>query len=470
MTIKNFHEGLKNASFSAYETTSAYFDTLEKNDNKIGAYLDVYKDEALKEAHDLDLSITEGKELGPLSGVPVAIKDNMLIAGRRTTAASKILKDYVGTYDATVIKKLRDAGAIIIGKTNMDEFAMGSSNENSAFKLTRNPHDLERVPGGSSGGSAAAVAAGMAMASLGSDTGGSIRQPAGFCGVVGLKPTYGAVSRYGLIAMASSLDQIGPFTKTVEDAAIMFDVISGKDKYDATSYDAKYGDDLLNPDFKKISELIVGIPEEYFSEELDREVYVAIQSVIDDLKEKGVKFKKVSLPNTKYALSVYYIIMPAEVSTNLARFDGIRYGTRGESKKLLDLYYENKGEGFGPEAKRRIILGTFVLSSGYYDAYYNKAQKVRRLIKEDFDNVFNEVDVIIAPTSPTSAFKIGEKSSDPLQMYLTDIFTIPANMAGIPGVSIPVKGREGKLPIGFQLLGRKWREADILGLGRLYEG
>ena len=470
MTIKSFRDGLKSGKISAYETAKSYLDEIEKSDGKIGGYLDVYRDEALEAAHKVDLAVKEDKEVGALAGVPIAIKDNMLILGRRATAGSKILKNYIAPYDATVIKKLRDQGAIFLGKTNLDEFAMGSSTENSAYKITRNPHDLSRVPGGSSGGSSAAVAGGMALASLGSDTGGSIRQPAGFCGVVGLKPTYGAVSRYGLIAMASSLDQIGPFAKTVEDAAIMFDAIRGWDPYDATSVDANYGHNLLDPNFKKIAGFTVGIPEEYFGDGLDKEVYDAVYSVIEDLKAKGVKFKKISLPHSKYALSVYYIIQPAEVSTNLARFDGIRYGSRGVSPRLIDLYHENKGAGFGPEPKRRIILGTFVLSSGYYDAYYGQAQKVRALIKKDFDDVFSSgVDVIIGPVAPTPAFKIGEKSSDPLQMYLSDIFTIPANLAGIPGISIPVKGREGKLPIGFQLLGNKWREADIIGLGRLYE-
>ena len=470
MTIKSFRDGLKSGKISAYETAKSYLDEIEKSDGKIGGYLDVYRDEALEAAHKVDLAVKEDKEVGALAGVPIAIKDNMLILGRRATAGSKILKNYIAPYDATVIKKLRDQGAIFLGKTNLDEFAMGSSTENSAYKITRNPHDLSRVPGGSSGGSSAAVAGGMALASLGSDAGGSIRQPAGFCGVVGLKPTYGAVSRYGLIAMASSLDQIGPFAKTVEDAAIMFDAIRGWDPYDATSVDANYGHNLLDPNFKKIAGFTVGIPEEYFGDGLDKEVYDAVYSVIEDLKAKGVKFKKISLPHSKYALSVYYIIQPAEVSTNLARFDGIRYGSRGVSPRLIDLYHENKGAGFGPEPKRRIILGTFVLSSGYYDAYYGQAQKVRALIKKDFDDVFSSgVDVIIGPVAPTPAFKIGEKSSDPLQMYLSDIFTIPANLAGIPGISIPVKGREGKLPIGFQLLGNKWREADIIGLGRLYE-
>ena len=318
----------------------------------------------------------------------------------------------------------------------------------------------------------------MALGALGSDTGGSIREPASFCGVVGLKTTYGSVSRYGVIALASSLDQIGPFAKTVEDAGILFRGILGNDPKDATSLDA-YGlvngtDELLNPDFKKIRDFTIGLPEEYFDDGLDKEVVKAMEEVIAEFKSKGIKFKKISLPHTKYALSVYYIILPAEVSANLARFDGIRYGTRGKASKLSDLYYENKGEGFGLETKRRIILGTFALSAGYYDAYYAKAQRVRTLIKQDFDKVFdkaiNGVDMILAPVVSTTAFKIGEKAQDPLQMYLSDIFTIPVNLAGLPGISVPVKGRERKLPVGFQLIGKMWREADILGMGRLYEG
>jgi len=347
---------------------------------------------------------------------------------------------------------------------------MGSSTENSAFKITKNPHDLTRVPGGSSGGSAAAVASHMAVAALGSDTGGSIREPAAFCGVVGMKPTYGAVSRYGLIAMASSLDQIGPIAKTVEDAAILFKQIAGHDPNDATSApDIVYGDDLLNPSLEKMRELTIGVPEEYFVPGMDEEVANAVQGAVKEFESLKVRVKKISLPHTKHALSVYYIIMPAEVSTNLSRFDGIRYGDRAKAENLMDLYYRDRGAGFGPEPKRRIILGTFVLSAGYYDAYYAKAQKVRALIKKDFNEAFKSVDVILTPVAPTPAFKIGEKTDDPLQMYLSDIFTIPVNLAGLPGISIPVNGREGKLPIGFQLIGKPWREADILGLGAFYE-
>ncbi len=469
LTIKKFHEGLLNKKFSAKEVTESFFKEIKNKDGEIGAYLSLNENDAIESASGIDNALSKNEEIGVLSGVPIAVKDLILIEGEPATAGSKILEKYVASYDATVIEKLRSAKSVFLGKTNMDEFAMGSSTENSAFKITKNPHDLTRVPGGSSGGSAAAVAANMALVSLGSDTGGSIRQPASFCGVVGLKPTYGAVSRYGLIAMASSLDQIGPFAKTVEDAVIVFKSIAGHDSKDSTSFNSNYGDELLNPDFGKIKGLTIGIPDEYFGDGLDKEVGDSIKEVIKSLKDAGIKFKQINLPNTKYALSTYYIVMPAEVSTNLARFDGIRYGTRGNAPDLLELYRENKGRGFGPETKRRIILGTFVLSAGYYDAYYTKAQKVRALIREDFEKAFKEVQVVLGPTAPTPAFKIGEKVDDPLQMYLSDIYTIPANLAGIPGVSIPVKGRENKLPIGFQLLGNHFREADILGMGQLYE-
>lgn len=470
LTIKKFHQGLIDKNFSAFEITKAFLDYIEEKDKGIGAYLSFNKDGALAAAEKVDVALAREERISILAGVPLAVKDNMLIEGLLATAGSKILEKYIAVYDATVIKKLKDNQAVFLGKTNLDEFAMGSSTENSAFKVTKNPHDTTRVPGGSSGGSAAAVASHMAVAALGSDTGGSIRQPASFCGVVGLKPTYGAVSRYGLIAMASSLDQIGPFTKTVEDAAILFNAIAGYDPKDSTSIKADYGDELLNPRLEDVKKLTVGIPDEYFAHGLDKEVGEAIDKVISDIKSLGLQIKRVSLPHTKYALSVYYIIMTAEVSTNLARFDGIRYGTREKAKNLLELYQENKGVGFGPETKRRIILGTFVLSAGYYDAYYAKAQKVRRLIKEDFEKVFaSGVDVILTPVAPTPAFKIGEKTDDPLQMYLSDIFTIPLNLAGLPGVSIPVRGREGKLPIGFQLIGKPFRESDILGIGRFYE-
>ena len=479
LTIKKFHQGLVSKEFSAFEITKAFFDLVKSRDKEIGAYLRLSEDAALERAKIVDAELNSGSKLSILAGAPLAIKDNILIKGEKTTAASKILENYTASYDATVIKKLKNSGAVFLGKTNMDEFAMGSSTENSAFQKTKNPRDLERVPGGSSGGSAAAVVADMAVAALGSDTGGSIRQPANFCGVVGLKPTYGAVSRYGLIAMASSLDQIGPITKTVEDAAILFKEISGRDKFDATSVDlnppASGEDELLNPNFEKIKKLKIGLPKEYFTAGLSKETENAVSETIKQLKNLGFEFKEISLPHTKYALSCYYIIMPAEVSANLARFDGIRYSrihphesvSNQHKSALSEIYLKQRGEGFGDEVKRRIILGTFVLSSGYYDAYYSKAQKVRQLIKQDFEKVFQEVDVILTPVSPTPAFKIGEKTRDPLQMYLEDIFTIPVNLAGLPAISIPTRTKG--LPVGFQLIGKHFHEADILGIGQWYE-
>ncbi len=469
LTIKKFHEGLLKKDFSALEATQAFFDWIEKRDQEIGAYLSLSKDQAVRQAEEADLRLAKDESLNVLTGAPIAFKDNILIEGGSATAGSKILKDYRSSYDATVIEKLKNAGAVFLGKTNCDEFAMGSSTENSAFQPTKNPVDLDRVPGGSSGGSAAAVAANMALASLGSDTGGSIRQPAAFCGVVGLKPTYGSVSRYGLIALASSLDQIGPFAKTVEDAALLFKEIAGSDCRDATSADVKYGEGLISPRLENVKKLKVGIPEEYFIEGLDKEVAANLEQAIADIKSLGIETKQVSLSHTKYALSCYYIIMPAEASSNLERFDGIRYGTRHGADGLIDLYKKNREKGFGAEAKRRILLGTFVLSSGYYDAYYTKAQKVRKLIRQDFEKAFEDVDVILTPVTPTRAFKIGEKVNDPLSMYLSDIFTIPVNLAGLPAVSIPVRSNKGKLPVGFQLIGRHFREEDILGIGQFYE-
>ncbi len=471
LSVKKIRQGLLQKEFSAFELTRAFLDRVKKADGEIGAYLRLTEESAFEQASRVDVALAGGKSPGALAGVPLAIKDNILVKGELATAASRILENYRAVYDATAVKKLKAAGTVTLGKTNMDEFAMGSSTENSAFRPTKNPRDLERVPGGSSGGSAAAVAANMALGALGSDTGGSIRQPAGFCGVVGLKPTYGAVSRYGLMAMASSLDQIGVFAKTTEDAAMLFREIAGRDALDATSVATEYGEELLNPALEKTRALRVGIPKEYFVAGMDKEVGEAVDSVISSLKSLKLEFKEISLPHTEYALSCYYIIMPAEVSANLARFDGIRYGeVAGVNRaglNLLNLYKQNRGQGFGAEAKRRIILGTFILSAGYYDAYYAKAQKVRSLIKNDFHEVFKEVDVILTPVSPTVAFKIGEKVNDPLSMYLSDIFTIPVNLAGLPAVSVPVR-KEG-LPVGFQLIGRRFREADILAVGRFYE-
>lgn len=473
LTIKKFHDGLLNKEFSALEITQAFFDYIKEHDREIGAYLSLHEKEALRQAEKTDLAVAEGKEVHLLSGVPLAVKDVILIEETRTTAASRILENYVAAYDAAVVKKLKAAGAIFLGKTNLDEFAMGASTENSGFQKTRNPYDLERVPGGSSGGSAAAVASHMAVAALGSDTGGSIRQPAAFCGLVGLKPTYGAVSRHGLMAMASSLDQIGPITKTVEDAAILFETIAGRDEFDSTS--TNYQLPITSYDLEDVRKLKIGLPREYFGEGISSEVAAGVEETIKKLKSLKLEFKEISLPHTKYGISVYYIIMPAEVSTNLARYDGIRYSRVAEAGSLAEIYLKNRGRGFGQEAKRRILLGTFVLSAGYYDAYYAKAQKVRRLIQEDFNKAFGEVDVILAPATPTTAFKIGEKADDPLAMYLSDIFTVPVNLAGLPAVSIPVKkyplptGQNTELPVGFQLIGRHFHEADILGVGQYYE-
>ncbi len=481
LTIKKFHDGLLKKDFSALEITRAFLKEISEKDSEIGAYLSLNEDEALRQAKAVDASVANGEPMGVLAGVPLAIKDNILIKGLPATAASKILENYVASYDAGVIQKLKVKKVVFLGKTNMDEFAMGSSTENSAFKITRNPHDHERVPGGTSGGSAAAVAANLALGALGSDTGGSIRQPAAFCGVVGLKPTYGAVSRSGLIADTSSLPQIGTLTKTVEDAALLFNAIRGRDPLDATSSDTNYGDELLNPKYEKIKNFTVGIPNEYFVEGLDENIKKAIELAMKTMESFGVKFKKISLPHTKYALSCYYIINYAEVSSNLARFDGIRYSrinaddfpresaSSPRKSALFELYESQRGKGFGAEAKRRIILGTFVLSSGYYDAYYKKAQQIRRLIKNDFDNAFKDVDIILTPVTPELPFKIGEKTEDPLSMYLSDIFTIPVNLAGLPAVSIPVREMKGGLPIGFQLIGKPWHEPDILGLGQFYE-
>lgn len=473
LTIASFSEGLRAKDFSAREVAEEYIRAIDAQDGGVGAYLARMNDAARATATEVDMALAAGKELAPLAGVPIAVKDAILVKDYPTTSSSKMLEHYVAAYDATVIEKLKFEHAVLLGKTNLDEFAMGSSTENSAFHVTKNPHDTSRVAGGSSGGSAAAVAAGMALAALGSDTGGSTRQPAALCGVVGLKPTYGTVSRFGIMAMASSLDQIGPITKTVEDARLVFHAIRGKDVHDATSIDVLMKPFHYAPQREEVKKLCIGIPKEYFVEGMDPAVTKGVEEAIAKLKTLGFSFKEISLPHTKYAISVYYIIMPAEVSTNLARLDGVRYAREVKDvKKLHDLYVKNRAHGFGPETRRRILLGAFVLSSGYHDAYYTKAQKVRRLIKDDFERAFKEVDVILAPTTPTPAFKIGEKVSDPLSMYLSDIFTIPANLAGIPAISIPVKKYtvgSGELPIAFQLMGKHFHEADLFGIGEMYE-
>ena len=463
LTIKEIHQHLLDKDFSAKELTEHYLSRIDKEEAKIAAFLSVSEDLAIEQAEAIDRKIQQGGDLPVLAGVPCAIKDVILVKGLTCTAGSRILENYKAPYDATSVAKLKEQGAVILGKTNLDEFAMGSSTERSAFKVTKNPHDLERVPGGSSGGSAAAVAADESVFTLGSDTGGSIRQPASFCGVVGLKPTYGAVSRYGLIAFASSLDQIGPFAKTVDDCEIVFEAIKGKDPKDSTSVESQFP--ISNFQFINA---IIGIPKEYFGEGLEKGTREIIEKVIKKTEKAGAKVKEVSLAHSEYALSCYYLIATSEASANLARFDGIKYGFSQEGADLLDVYLKSRGQGFGPEVKRRIMLGTFALSSGYYDAYYLKAQKVRTLIKKDFDEAFKDVDFIFTPVSPFPAFKIGEKIDDPLKMYLSDILTVPINMAGLPALSLPV-GKAEKLPVGLQIIGRPFEESGIFQVAKFLE-
>jgi len=476
LTIEKAHEGLVKKEFSALELTKAFLDKIKDLDKKISAFITVTPDSALSQAKKVDDLISQGRGIPILSGIPLAVKDIILIDGVKCTAASKILEDYIAPYDATVIKKLKSQGAVFLGKTNLDEFAMGASTENSAFFPTKNPHDLNRVPGGSSGGSAAAVAAGFSVYALGSDTGGSIRQPASFCGIVGLKPTYGAVSRYGLMAMASSLDQIGPMTRNVADARIVFEAIAGKDEKDSTSVEYQIPDtrylptgDLSKGD--KIQSLRIGVPKEYFIKGMDPEVEKSVKNAIKKLELAGAKIQDISLPrNTDDALAAYYIIMPCEVSANLARYDGIKYGySDSGAKDLMEVYLKSRKEGFGKEVRRRIIIGTYALSSGYYEAYYLQAQKVRTKIIEDFNNVFKSVDVIVVPTAPTPAFKLEEKSEDPLSMYLADIFVTAVNLAGLPALSLPCGKTASGLPIGLQIIGKQFEENKILELGEFFE-
>ena len=462
LTIKQAHDGLKNKDFTSVDLTKAYLEKIKTENEEINAYLSVAEESALQEAEIADQKIKTG-EFGMLCGIPCAIKDAIMVEGQKCTSASKILENYVAPYNATVIERLRAEGAVILGKTNLDEFAMGGSGENSAFGPTKNPHDKTRVAGGSSSGSAAAVAANMACYSLGSDTGGSIRLPSSFCGLAGLKPTYGAVSRYGLIAFGSSLDQIGPITKTVEDAKIVFEAICGKDKMDATSQNYKFQDSKLS-----LKGLKIGVPKEYFVKGIDPEVEKIIKGAIEKAKAQGAEIVEVSLPSGEFALACYYIIALAEASANLARFDGIRYGLSEKADNLLDVYRKTKGKGFGSEVKRRIMLGTYTLSSGYYDAYYKKAQEVRALIKQDFAKAFEKVDIIFAPTSPVPAIKIGEKTEDPLSMYLMDIYTVSVNLAGLPGISIPA-GKIGELPVGLQIIGKQFEENNILAVAQEME-
>jgi aspartyl-tRNA(Asn)/glutamyl-tRNA(Gln) amidotransferase subunit A len=468
LTIHQLREKLRRGDLSAREVTQAILGRIAAVDAKLKAYLWLNADDALAQADAIDRAgvAKNGKLLG---GVPVAIKDVINVEGQPCTCGSKILKGHTSVYDATAIKRLRDAGAVLLGRTNMDEFAMGSSTENSSWGVTRNPWDLERIPGGSSGGSAAAVAGDAAIAALGSDTGGSIRQPAALSGCVGLKTTYGRVSRYGLVAFASSLDQIGPFTKTAADCALMLRVIAGHDANDSTSVQRPVPD-YISSLGKGIKGLRVGLPKEYFMPGMDREVEAAVRAAIEKLGELGAEIVEISLPHTDFAVAVYYLVATAEASANLARFDGVRYGLRVPGEDVIDMYGKTRGAGFGAEVKRRIILGTYALSAGYHDAYYLRAQKVRTLIRRDFEQAFAKCDVVVAPTTPTAAFKIGEKSDDPLQMYLSDIFTISANLAGICGVSIPCGfTTQPKLPIGLQIIGKPFGEETILRVAHAYE-
>ena len=466
-TITQARELLKNKKLSSVQLTEAIFARIDQVEDKVQAFVHLTREKALQQAKTADARIAAGEE-APLLGIPIALKDLICTQGSRTTCSSKILDQFVSPYNATVTERLNQAGAVVVGKTNMDEFAMGSSNENSHHHPTMNPWDLSRVPGGSSGGSSAAVAAHECVAALGSDTGGSIRQPASFCGVTGLKPTYGRVSRFGLVAFASSLDQIGPLTKTVADSAIMMNVIGGKDPRDSTSADVPL------PDFTKalqkdVKGMKLGIAKEYFTGGINPAVEKAVQEAIRTLESLGMKTVEVSLPHLDYAVATYYIIACAEASTNLSRYDGVKYGYRTEkSDNLVNMYENTREEGFGEEVKRRIILGTFVLSSGYYDAYYLKGQKVRTLIKQDFENALGQCDVIASPVTPYPAFKLGEKLDDPLQMYLADIYTISANLAGIPAMSIPCGFAEG-LPVGLQLMSRHFDEESLITVGHKFQ-
>jgi aspartyl-tRNA(Asn)/glutamyl-tRNA(Gln) amidotransferase subunit A len=468
LTIHELHDKLKRKEVSSVEATTSLLDRIAATDGKVNAFITVTREEALAAAEAADARIANG-DLDVLTGIPLALKDIFLTKGIRTTCGSRILENFVAPYDATSWRRLKERGAVLLGKLNQDEFAMGSSCEGSAFGPCRNPWDLERIPGGSSGGSAAAIASRQATATLGTDTGGSIRQPASHCGCVGLKPTYGRVSRYGVIAYASSLDQVGPVTRDVRDAAIMLGAVAGHDPLDSTSVD------VAVPDYTRslvsdLKGLRIGLPKEYYIEGLDPDVKTAMDSAIETCRGLGGQFVDISLPHTDYAVAAYYLIATAEASSNLARYDGVRFGHRtSEPGSLMDTYCRSRAEGFGTEVKRRIMLGTYALSSGYYDAYYLKAQKVRTLIMQDFLSAFEQVDVILTPVAPTAAFRIGEKASDPLQMYLSDIFTIPVNLAGTCGISVPAGMSGNGLPIGLQLIGRPFGEESIIRAAYAFE-
>ncbi|MDD5639750.1 MAG: Asp-tRNA(Asn)/Glu-tRNA(Gln) amidotransferase subunit GatA [Candidatus Pacebacteria bacterium] len=465
LTIKQAHNGLKNKEFSSIELTQAYLKKIKKKDKDIKAYISICEDLAISEAKAVDEKISKNEPLSEIEGVPCAIKDNIMIKGEKCTAASKILENYTAIYDATVIEKMKKAGAVFLGKTNLDEFAMGGSCEKSAFFITKNPYDLERVPGGSSGGSAASVGGDLSIYALGSDTGGSIRQPSSFCNVVGLKPTYGKVSRYGLIAYASSLDQIGVMGKTVEDCETVFNIIKGQDKLDSTSTDFEFPED-------KKSKFRIGIPKEYFSAGLDKEIEASVRNAIDFYEKKGAEIIDISLPHTEYAIACYYIIATSEASANLARFDGLKYGLQSKienPQSINELYFKNRTNGFGAEVRKRIMLGTYTLSSGYYDAYYKRALKIRTLVKQDFEKAFEKVDVIFGPTSPCLPFKIGEMSNDPLAMYLADIYTVPVNLAGLPAISVPCGKSKNGLPIGLQITAPAFCEKRLFKIAQTIE-
>lgn len=470
-SIRELHHQLISKERSAVEITQEALDRIQALEPKLHSFLCVTAEQALSQARAVDAQIADGTEIGLLAGIPIGIKDNMCTQGIPTTCASRMLENFVPPYSSTVTQKLAEAGAVMVGKTNLDEFAMGSSTETSAYQVTANPWDLSRVPGGSSGGSAAAVASGECAVALGSDTGGSIRLPASFCGVVGLKPTYGLVSRYGLVAFASSLDQIGPFGRTVEDAAILLGAIAGYDPKDSTSLNVKIPDyTQVLKDLKSDGKLRIGVIQETFGEGLDSVVAQAVTKAITQLQDLGVQIQEISCPRFRYGLPAYYIIAPSEASANLARYDGVKYGWRApESENLLSMYKHTRAAGFGAEVKRRIMVGTYTLSAGYYDAYYLKAQKVRTLIKQDFERAFEQVDVLVCPTAPTTAFKAGEKTSDPLSMYLTDLMTIPVNLAGLPALSLPCGFDEQGLPIGLQLIGNVLQEDRLLQVAYAYE-
>lgn len=470
LSVAEVRKLLDKKDLSAADIVHSLYKRIDAVEDKVRAFVTITKDKALEMAAEAQKKIDmEGKQCSSLiCGIPLAIKDNMCTKGIPTTCSSKILSHFIPPYNSTVTARLKKHGYVLLGKTNMDEFAMGSSTENSGSHITRNPWDIERIPGGSSGGSAAAVAADECIAALGSDTGGSIRQPAAFCGVVGMKPTYGRVSRYGLVAFASSLDQIGPITKNVRDSALLLNIISGHDPFDSTSAPVPVPDftALLGMDIKGLK---IGIPQEYFIEGIDPEVNTSVKEAIKKLESLGAVPVEVSLPHTEYAIATYYILATSEASSNLARYDGVKYGLRAEGKHLMDMYMNTRSQGFGPEVKRRIMLGTYALSSGYYEAYYKKAQQVRTLIKKDFENAFEKADIIVTPTSPTAAFKVREKMSDPLQMYLSDIFTISVNLAGVPAISIPCGFTSNNLPIGLQMIGRHFDEESILKIAYAYE-